>query len=111
MCSTGAGGKEENHLQASDTCTANLHQIHLCYGEKTRPWFGQCLGCSSFRGPSFPTPSSNLLSVFVEMFVERGLRAEENKEPHVLLGPLNMTPADTASVTVRNWKHLAAASG
>lgn len=53
MCSTGAGGKEENHLQASDTCTANLHQIHLCYGEKTRPWFGQCLGCSSFRGPSF----------------------------------------------------------
>lgn len=45
------------------------------------------------------------------MFVERGLRAEENKEPHVLLGPLNMTPADTASVTVRNWKHLAAASG
>lgn len=57
----------------------------------------------------FPTPS-NLLSVFVEMFVDEGLYAEENKEPHVLLGALNMTPADTASVTVRNEKHLVAAS-
>ncbi len=47
----------------------------------------------------------------MEMFVEGGMRAEQNKEPHVLLGPLNMTPADTASVTVRNWKHLAASSG
>lgn len=73
-------------------------------------WPAMHLGCSGFRGPSFSHTLQPAECVCGNV-CGRGLRAEENKEPHVLLGPLNMTPADTALVTVQNWKHLAAASG
>lgn len=47
----------------------------------------------------FPTVADPAC-VFVELFMEE--RLEKNKALRVLQGPLNMTPADTASVTL-HW--------